>query len=421
MVHTMLDNLAKMYKITYRILEEEEKDYFYNSPSFHVYNIENQRFLIDLSTSYIDKNQLDMLIDYIKYIIKDMLNIYNNEPKNNTDIDILTKTYNRAYFEKKLYEISNPVIISGDVNNLKAMNDVFGHAAGDNLLITASGFLLKHAKNDYIIARCGGDEFNIIIPNGTLNEAKNFCCSVQQECNNYSGELLLKPQIALGYAKKDNDESIEDTLKRADNFMYENKLMLKSKNDIITELEHKMYEFCYANKKEMQDKLRLAISFGLYLDLSLSVLSDLALAIKMEEIGMLVVPKEVRFKNEPLSPEEVAVIKKHPEVGFRLAKLDNSTLRIATTIYQCHECFDGSGYPNGTKGEQIDYLARIISIVTGYSDIYRKNKRFGHKNDTHLKTITLLKDSNKYDPILLRQFIDYLDESEELTQKGEYI
>lgn len=417
-IQIMLDNLVKVYKIKYRILVNEEKGYCDDSPFLHVYSIDDKAYIFDLSEANTDITALEDIITYTLSVSRDIMNLH----KNNSNMyinnhDSLTGTFNRAYFEKRIQDITNAVIIVSDVNNLKIMNDVFSHSTGDKLLITASGLLKKYAKPEYIISRCGGDEFFVIIPEGTLEEAKEYCKNIQNECKNYQGELLLKPQIAFGYAKQGVDEKIEDTIKLADDYMYKNKTRLKEQNDVIAELEEKLYELKYSDRNSILDKIKTAFSFGLYLDLPLATLSDLTLAIKIAEIGLLVIPKDIIFKTENLTEHEKKIIKKHPEVGFRLAKLNNSTLRIATTIYQCYECYDGTGYPCGIKGEQIDYLARIIALVTGYCELYRLHENAG-EDVAYEQAIKNLESLDIYDPILKRQFIEYMNNSREIIKKG---
>ena len=417
-IHRMLNKLAKVYKIKYRILESfEEKGYSDDSPFLHARMVNNKTYLFDLSESEINREEFEKLLSFTLDIISDTFELCKNSSNMYTNThDVLTDTYNREFFENKMRGLSNAVIITSDVNNLKVMNDVFGHAKGDKLLVTASSLLKKYAKENYIVARCGGDEFNIIIPDGTLSEAKEYCNKIQKECENYKGELHLRPQIAFGYAKQDKGEDAKDTLKRADDYMYRDKTRLKGSNNVISELEQKLYELGYADRDEMQNKLQLALSFGLYLNLPFGALSDLALAVKIEKIGMLAVPENIRFKTEPLTNEELNVVKKHPEVGFRLAKLDNSTLSIATTIYQCHECYDGSGYPCGIQGEQISYLARIIAIVTDYLKVYSKYKYMG--TDAYTYTIDKIISMNTHDPTIKHQFLQFIKLNRNINEKG---
>lgn len=421
LIDTMLHNVVKVFKIQYKILDYlEEKGYSVDdSPSSYVYKVEDKVYMFDLSNTNVTKEQLGNIITLSLSLINDTVRACKeNSDKDTSKYDVLTGVYNRAYFEEQLKTLSNVVLIAGDVNNLKVTNDVFGHKEGDELLITASRLLKKYAKPEYIIARCGGDEFNIIIPNGTVKEAKEYCDNIQKDCKAYVGNLHLKPQIAFGYAKQNDNENMDDTFKRADDFMYKNKTYLKERSDVIKELELKMYELGYASKEEMMKKLKLAFSFGLHLGLSLSTLADLTIAIKIEEIGMLTVAPEIKFKEGELTDDEMKEIKKHPEVGFRLAKLDNSTLRVAQTIYQCHENFDGTGYPCGIQGEQIDYLARIIALITGYSAAYEKHKSKG-EDIAFMEAINDINSSSVYDAIIKRQFIEYLEESRDIRQKGE--
>ena len=84
--------------------------------------------------------------------------------------DKLTGLYNRAYFEEELERLNNsrllPIsVIMGDVNNLKVINDTFGHQHGDQLLIKIADILRSTFRKSDVISRFGGDEFSIILPN----------------------------------------------------------------------------------------------------------------------------------------------------------------------------------------------------------------------------------------------------------------
>lgn len=61
-----------------------------------------------------------------------------------------------------------------DVNNLKLTNDIFGHKFGDQLLAEIARIMKQESFDGFIIGRCGGDEFNILIPNGNRQDAEWF-------------------------------------------------------------------------------------------------------------------------------------------------------------------------------------------------------------------------------------------------------
>jgi diguanylate cyclase (GGDEF)-like protein len=91
--------------------------------------------------------------------------------------DKLTSLYNRRYFEEELVRLDTkrqlPLsIIMADINGLKIINDSLGHKKGDELLIKTANILKKVIRDEDILARWGGDEFAILLPNTNQQEAK---------------------------------------------------------------------------------------------------------------------------------------------------------------------------------------------------------------------------------------------------------
>lgn len=394
MIEIILKQIQENYNISYKIFS---KDCYKNSPSFYAYEYKDKIISFNLSKSTISKEDfsklLNVLFNTIEYVISDTKKDSDYELTH----DVLTKVYNRAYFTtvcKECNNIDNIVVISGDVNNLKIMNDVFGHIAGDNLLIATASILSEYAnKKNYMIFRCGGDEFNIVIKGECIDGVHNYCEKVQNACKNYKGNLILNPSISLGVAVKELNENIEDTFKRADSLMYKDKLKIKSEMNIITDLEEKLNSKDNLFKKSLQDRINLATSFALYKDMSLSALADLIQAIKIQRIGAILF-RELDNGNS----EKVA------DIGYRLAKLDDSTLRIAKTIHQCHENYNGSGYLR-LQGDKIDYLARIIRLINFYienkeKDLYKNNQN---------KLLSIMSKMSIFDPKLVRDFVSYIN------------
>jgi HD-GYP domain-containing protein (c-di-GMP phosphodiesterase class II) len=100
--------------------------------------------------------------------------------------------------------------------------------------------------------------------------------------------------------------------------------------------------------------------------LSEGELVDLAHGVLLHDIGKIGIPDSILLKPGPLTGEEWAIMRRHPEIGKRL--LENiSFLKGAVPIVYCHhERWDGSGYPQGLNGEAIPLGARIFSVVDAF-------------------------------------------------------
>lgn len=147
--------------------------------------------------------------------------------------DQLTGLYNRAYFDAEFARIksgrSYPVsVVISDVDGLKLVNDSFGHAAGDRLLQMAAKAMKDSFRAEDVVARIGGDEFGVILPNADTSIVHAAMKRI----------LAFKPDepednyclsISVGCATADCAEQLGDALKQADASMYFHKFRRKSR------------------------------------------------------------------------------------------------------------------------------------------------------------------------------------------------
>ncbi len=111
----------------------------------------------------------------------------------------------------------------------------------------------------------------------------------------------------------------------------------------------------------------LSLVLGLELNLTRGELYNLSLGALLHDIGKAFIPKEILRKADGLTPEEFQVIRNHPVRGYEyLKKQFQLTAPSKIIILQHHEKFDGTGYPHGKKGEEINKLARIVAIADVY-------------------------------------------------------
>lgn len=114
----------------------------------------------------------------------------------------------------------------------------------------------------------------------------------------------------------------------------------------------------------------LAIAFGRHLGHPEERLSLLGLGAVLHDIGKLRVPAAILNKPEKLTDEEFAVVKRHPLDGYEMLKsLDGVAVEVLDMIRYHHERADGSGYPQGIKGEELPQSASIIGLVDAYETL----------------------------------------------------
>ena len=144
--------------------------------------------------------------------------------------DKLTGLYNRAFFDEEIKRLNTdrqfPLsVIMGDADNLKFLNDVFGHETGDFLLKRIATILKGVCRKEDIISRWGGDEFILLLPQTPRERALQICERINKFCQE-NQEEILPISITLGVATKNTPEvNLQDVLREAEDHMYRNKIL----------------------------------------------------------------------------------------------------------------------------------------------------------------------------------------------------
>ena len=143
--------------------------------------------------------------------------------------DVMTGLYNRAFFEETLHGLEakrvDPIgVIVVDLNNLKPVNDVFGHNTGDKLIRRAAEVLSASVGNRHVTARIGGDEFIVIMPGANMDDARELMERIQSLVI-MNNKFYRDPELSLslGAAISGPGLSLEKVISMADDEMYKNK------------------------------------------------------------------------------------------------------------------------------------------------------------------------------------------------------
>jgi diguanylate cyclase (GGDEF)-like protein/PAS domain S-box-containing protein len=333
--------------------------------------------------------------------------------------DSLTGLYNRSFFEEEMKRLDTqrqlPLsILMGDVNNLKLVNDAFGHGEGDRLLLKVATVLKDCCRKEDVIARLGGDEFAILLPQMKTGIRREIIQRIKIACQNLSRDSI-PVSVALGTAtKEDAGQDIQGVIKEAEDQMYREKLM-ESKNHkaaILFSLRHTLYKKSLETEEHVWRSKRLAIYIGRAFGLPQGILDELDLLADLHDIGKVGLSQEIIVKPGSLSSSEWEVIKKHPEIGYRIAISSPELAHIADAIWAHHEWWDGTGYPQGLQGEKIPFLARLFAIVDAYEVMTRGRPYKGPL--THQGALHELKQKagRQFDPKLVEKFLKVAEKSE---------
>jgi HD-GYP domain-containing protein (c-di-GMP phosphodiesterase class II) len=105
---------------------------------------------------------------------------------------------------------------------------------------------------------------------------------------------------------------------------------------------------------------------GHELGMSEDELQDVTYAARVHDLGKLILPEKILCKPGPLTEDEFYLVKMHPLVGAEIVSCIPASDRLQEIIKHHHERFDGAGYPDGLRGEQIPLGSRMLAVVDGY-------------------------------------------------------
>jgi diguanylate cyclase (GGDEF)-like protein/PAS domain S-box-containing protein len=330
--------------------------------------------------------------------------------------DQLTGLYNRHFLEVEMERLDTArqlplTVIMADLNGLKLVNDTYGHDTGDELLKTAATIIRNSCREEDIISRWGGDEFVILLPQTTGETARLICQRIAESC---SGAFVedVPVSIALGIATKTLETtSLIETLQEAENEMYRHKLTesRSTKSAVVTSLLNTLAAKSFETEEHTRGMQKIAQQIGAKLGLPDSELHRLDLLITLHDIGKINISEAILTKNSSLTDDEWKAIKKHPEIGYRIAMATEEFAHVAEDILAHHERWDGAGYPQGLKGSSISLPARIVAVADAYEVMShgRPYKKAMSKNEiiTEFKRCS----GTQFDPELVEILLSILE------------
>lgn len=327
--------------------------------------------------------------------------------------DHLTGLYNRRYFAEELKRIDGcrhfPLsLIMGDINNLKMINDAFGHLVGDQVLYETGKIIKQFCRPNDVAARWGGDEFVLLLPNTDAETTAQIVTRLNQA-------VALAPvdhgrlSVAFGWGtKKQLSEDIMAVFKDAETQMYKHKLQQKPqvRDETIRTIMATLYAHSGAEKSHGEAVSCYARLLGEALALSDQDQETLHWAALLHDIGKVSLDPGVLAQKDALSDAEWAALRRHPEIGYHITNNVAELAEIAMTILSHHEWWDGSGYPKGLRGQKIPLLARIIGLAEAYDAMLTEHPYRPAQSSSQAVAAIVAGSGTQFDPTLAAVFID---------------
>jgi diguanylate cyclase (GGDEF)-like protein len=387
--------------------------------------------------------------------------------------DAMTGLYNRRYFNEQLTKEIDRFqrfghafsFIIVDLDFLKKINDSLGHHHGDSAIKHIANVLKRNVRDVDTVARFGGEEFVILLPETDLAPARmvaeRICHAIREKPIENVGTVTA----SLGLATWPYDaQEREKLFELADQALFLAKH--RGRNQVCSVAEDLMPSLMEGNTvllEQMAQQSQTSTSANVPLsiehvdgqfDLSMVVEEGIigvfgkiikaveerdgygterspraynyasriaqtlrlskehaeivSLAAVMSNLGKVAIPEEILRKEGPLTPEEMEQMKRAPEIGAKILEPSKTLYRVSNIIEFYHEHWDGSGYPKGMKGDEIPLESRIIALVDAYTAM--TSDRPYRKKMTKEEAIASIQASAgvKFDPRLVKIFLTIL-------------
>ena len=332
--------------------------------------------------------------------------------------DSLTGLYSRNFFEEEMTRLSDgrysPLgVIVCDLDGLKFINDLVGHQAGDKMIIKAADILRQSFRSSDIVARVGGDEFAVLLSQTGPKTVERMLQRLREAVRKYnSTEPELPLALSMGHAESNTSADLQALFREADDMMYREKIQQEGspRSAILQALTKTMQARDFDTEGHCDRLQELAASLARSRDHSQEVINDLVLLARFHDLGKVGVPDHILFKQGALTEEEWEQMRKHCEIGHRIASSVPDLKPIADLILKHHEHWDGGGYPLGLSGENIPLESRVLAIVDAYDAM--TSERPYRKAMSHEEAVRELRRcaGTQFDPDLVERFIQVLQE-----------
>jgi diguanylate cyclase (GGDEF)-like protein len=283
-----------------------------------------------------------------------------------------------------------------DLDGFKTYNDTFGHPAGDALLQRLGRNLAEAIGDDASAYRIGGDEFCVLSPEPLPARA---LAALSERGEHF------EIRSSHGAARLEGGDPA-DGLRTADQRMYANKRAgRRSTDEAVHEV---LLRVAAEHDGELSDHVNdvadMVASVSRGLGLSEDELVEVRRAAALHDIGKVAIPDAILHAPRALTAAEWEYMRQHTIIGERIIAAAPELRGVGKIVRSSHERWDGRGYPDGLKGEEIPLGARIVAVCDSYDAMvtdraYRK----GRAPEEALRELRRCAGS-QFDPIVVGAF-----------------
>ncbi|MGA2451892.1 MAG: diguanylate cyclase [Solirubrobacteraceae bacterium] len=290
--------------------------------------------------------------------------------------DPLTGCLNRRGFEERAIAVLAAAARQGgqgavlvlDIDHFKQVNDRHGHAAGDELLRWVVQTLKASVRPADAIGRLGGDELAVLLADiGQVDALESTARLVQA--------LSERAPCSVGLAVFPIDGmELEELMRQADIRLYASRHGRPDRDSAsaaerlswAATLAHAVDMRMHAEHEHSRAVAEYAVSIAIRLGWQEEMLGMLRIAATLHDVGKMTVPERILCKPGRLTAEEFELIKAHSRAGAELVSRVEGLELIVPWIRHAHENYDGSGYPDGLRGEAIPQASRIMLVADAF-------------------------------------------------------
>ena len=232
-----------------------------------------------------------------------------------------------------------------------------------------AGKIIKDViRKEDVAARWGGDEYVILLPNTTNEEAHQLVIDITKKCNEEPSEPV-NLSISMGFATKIKfSESMKEIFKQADDMMYKNKSYssLNTKRNTVNAILNSLHRKIIDEEVHSVRVSKFCIQIGKAMKLREDEIKDIEILGKIHDIGKISIDESILNKPGCLSEDEYDIVRRHSEIGYNIICSLPELSYLANNVLAHHEKWDGTGYPNGLKERNIPLMARILSVADAF-------------------------------------------------------